>query len=357
MRRLLTVAVILLAVLAVIGWLAREPLGEIVFARALEASYGKDATVGLDDGLHVILCGTGSPLPDPARAGPCTLVIAGKQVFLVDSGSGAGRRIGQIGVSLGKIDAAFLTHFHSDHIDGLGEVLMLRWASSGRSSPLPVYGPQGVDRIVSGFDTAYTADYGYRIAHHGADIMPRSGAGARAKTISLGGKDAPSVVYAASGVRVTAFLVDHSPIEPALGYRFDYKGRSVVISGDTAPTASVSKMCNGCDVLVHEVLNIDMVRQISATAKARGDARVAKIMADITNYHSSPVAVAGSAQKGKARMLVLTHIVPRMPTRLLHPYFLKGVAEAYSGTVVMGEDGTLISLPARSSRIEQADLL
>lgn len=355
MRRLLTVIVILIAVLGAVGWLARERLGEVVFARAVEASYGTDAAADLGDGLHVILCGTGSPLPDPARSGPCTLVIAGRQVFLVDSGSGAGRRIGQIGVPLGKIDATFLTHFHSDHIDGLGEVLMLRWAGSGRTVPMPVYGPQGVDRVVSGFDTAYTADYGYRIAHHGADIMPRSGAGARAFTLATDAR--PVVAYNRGGVKITAFKVKHDPVEPALGYRFDYKGRSVVISGDTAPTPIVAKMCNGCDVLVHEVLNSKMVGKISATAKARGDKRIAKIMSDIPGYHTSPVAAAEIAKMGKARMLVFTHIVPRMPTRLLHPYFLRGVADVYSGEVVMGEDGMTISLPARSRAIEQANLL
>jgi len=128
MRRLLIVAVIIVAVLSAAGWLARDRLGEVLFARAVDATYGTDATADLEDGLHVILCGTGSPLPDPARSGPCALVIAGKQVFLVDAGSGAGRRIGQIGVPLAKVDATFLTHFHSDHIDGLGEVLMRRWA-------------------------------------------------------------------------------------------------------------------------------------------------------------------------------------------------------------------------------------
>lgn len=355
MRRVIIGLLAIIGLVTALAWLSRDRLGEIVFNRAVEANYGKDATAGLPDGLHVILCGTGSPLPDPGRSGPCTMVLAGKQLFLVDAGAGAGRRIGEIGVPLGKIDATFLTHFHSDHIDGLGEVLMLRWAASGRKLPMPVNGPQGVDKVVSGFDTAYTADYGYRIAHHGADIMPRRGAGARAFTIAPG--NGPRVVYNRAGVKITAFTVKHDPVEPAVGYRFDYKGRSVVISGDTAPTRTVSRMCNGCDVLVHEVLNPAMVGKISATAKEHGDRRIAKIMSDIPGYHSSPVAVAGIAREGKARMLVFTHIVPRMPSRLLHPYFLRGVAQAYNGTVVMGEDGMRFSLPARSEAIEQAELL
>lgn len=355
MRRVVIGLIVIVAIVAGLAWFSRDRLGEIVFDRAVGASYGKDATAGLPDGLHVILCGTGSPLPDPDRSGPCTLVLAGKQLFLVDAGSGAGRQIGEMSIPLGRIDATLLTHFHSDHIDGLGEVLMLRWAASGRKQPMPVYGPEGVDRVVSGFDTAYTADYGYRIAHHGADIMPRSGAGARALTIATA--EAGHTVYDRGGVKITAFEVKHDPVEPAVGYRFEYKGRSVVISGDTAPTSTVAQMCNGCDVLVHEVLNPAMVGKISETARAHGDRRIAKIMSDIPGYHSSPVAVAGIAKRGRARMLVFTHIVPRMPSKLLHPFFLRGVAAAYPGRVVMGEDGMQISLPAGSDRIEQADLL
>lgn len=348
---------LVIAALAVGLWLARDPLGEAFYDRAVKANYGRDATGDLPDGLHVILCGTGSPIPDPSRSGPCTMVIAGKQVFVVDTGSGAGRRIGQIGVPLAKLDAVFLTHFHSDHIDGLGEVLMLRWAGSGRPQPTPIYGPSGVERVVAGFDTAYTADYGYRIAHHGADIMPRSGAGGDARPFTFAPGQASRVISDANGVRITAFRVKHDPVEPSVGYRFDYKGRSVVISGDTAPTPAVAKMCNGCDVLVHEVLNSEMVGKISAAARKAGDARIAKIMSDIPGYHTSPVEAARIARQGKAKMLLFTHIVPMMPTSLLHPYFLRGVADAYSGQVAMGEDGMRISLPARSGEIERANMI
>lgn len=338
-------------------WFARVPLGEAIYARAVNSAYGQDATADLPDGLHVILCGTGSPLPDPDRSGPCTLVVAGKQMFLIDAGSSAGRRIGQMMVPLARLDAAFLTHFHSDHIDGLGEVMMLRWAASGRKAPLPVYGPVGVERVVAGFNTAYTADFGYRIAHHGADIMPRSGAGGRAMRFDLPVEPLSLVVLEKGDVRVTAFTVRHDPVEPSVGYRFDYKGRSVVISGDTARDDTVATACNGCDLMVHEALNPDMVGRIQAAARKAGDTRIAKIMSDIPGYHTSPVEAASIARQGKAKMLVLTHIVPRMPTALLHPYFVKGASAVYSGPIIIGTDGMLFSLPARSGKIERDALL
>ena len=109
----------------------------------------------LPDGLHVLVCGAGGPLADPKRSGPCVAIIAGETVVVIDSGSGAGRNLGRFGLAPSNVDALFLTHFHSDHIDGLGEVAMLRWAGSGRTSPLPVHGPAGVEEIVEGFNIAY----------------------------------------------------------------------------------------------------------------------------------------------------------------------------------------------------------
>ena len=130
-------------------------------SRQLAANFESDLVQELPDGLHVALCGAGSPLPDPDRSGPCTAVVAGRQLFVVDSGAGSSRVLSRMRIPQAKIDAIFLTHFHSDHIDGLGELLMQRWAGGGHSTPVPLYGPSGVGQVARGFDVAYRLDDGY----------------------------------------------------------------------------------------------------------------------------------------------------------------------------------------------------
>ena len=124
----------------------------------------------LSDGLHVVLCGAGSPLPDPKRSGPCVAVIAGQQVFVVDAGAGASPRLSDLRFPQGRIDAILLTHFHSDYIDGLGELLMQRWVNRGARTPVPIHGPTGVEEVVDGVNRVYRLDSVYRVAHHGEAI-------------------------------------------------------------------------------------------------------------------------------------------------------------------------------------------
>lgn len=131
------VALLLVAGLAVRSQQAR--IGTALFERAVDARVGRDATAGLADGLHVALCGTGSPLPNPARAGPCNVVIVGKHVFVVDIGEGGGRNINVMGMPLGRIEGVFLTHFHSDHIDGMGPLMMMRWTAGTNSFFYPAF--------------------------------------------------------------------------------------------------------------------------------------------------------------------------------------------------------------------------
>src|SRR4029434_164695 len=122
---------------------------------AAERAIGSDAIAELPDGLHVLLCGAGSPLADPQRSGPCVAVIAGTHLFEVDAGDGAGRNLTRLNLPPGRVEALFLTHFHSDHIDGLGELTVLRWAGGNHKDPLPVFGSTGVEAVVTGFNAAY----------------------------------------------------------------------------------------------------------------------------------------------------------------------------------------------------------
>lgn len=346
-----------LAVLAAVFLLFRHfqpQIGRMMFERAVAANVGRDSTAGLPDGLHVALCGAGSPLAGPGRAGPCTAVIAGKRLFLVDSGGGSVRNLSAMGLPVGKVEALFLTHFHSDHIDGIGELQTLRWANGGHTAPLPVYGPIGVEALAAALNAAYLPDRGYRVAHHGADIVPPAGHGVAARVFAA---DGPVVILDEGGLRVTAFPVVHEPIRPAVGYRFEYGGRSVVISGDTAPGSGLAAQAKGADLLLHEALNAQMVGVIERALRADGNARAAKIMADIPDYHTSPEDAARTAAAARVRMLVLNHLVPPLPGKLFEPYFLGDAAKAYDGPIVVGADGMLFSLPRGTDAIERDDLL
>ncbi|WP_321326491.1 MBL fold metallo-hydrolase [uncultured Parasphingorhabdus sp.] len=337
--------------------LFQEQIGERLFAGAVETAVTRDVIGDLPDGLHVALCGSGSPLPDPTRAGPCSAVIIDGKLFIVDIGGGAVRNLGLMGLNPGATEALLLTHFHSDHIDGMGELMLQRWAGGGRDAPLPVIAPEGVDAIVDGLNAAYAADVQYRIAHHGEATMPASGAGGAARPFTFPEGQEQMVVYDKHGIRITAFSVAHKPIVPAVGYRFDYKGRSVVFSGDTVKLPVVANICNGCDLLVHEVLNAKMVGTLETAFEKAGRKRLVKIMADIPDYHTTPVEAAETAKDGKAKMLVFSHIVPALPLGYLDAYFMKGANAAYDGPIVLGKDGRLFSLPANKDSIEQGSLL
>lgn len=347
-----------LALLAFVGLkLFQARIGKQVFERMAERLVGADQTVSLEDGLHVYFCGTGSPLPDPARAGPCIGVLAGETALVFDTGSGSLRKLAGMGFPVGETDHVFLTHLHSDHIDGLGEMMLQAWIGGSRRVPVGISGPEGTEAVVDGFLQAYRADAGYRTAHHGAAIASPAGFGAVATEIDLAAGGATGVVYEERGVRVLAFGVDHSPVSPAFGYRIDYKGRSVVISGDTVKSEAVIEAARGSDLLIHEALNREMVAVMSDAAAANGNAALSTVFADILDYHASPVEAAETAEAAGAGELVLTHIVPPLPSRFLYPAFLTGVDEAYEGPATIGEDGLMISMPAQSERTTHNNLL
>jgi ribonuclease Z len=270
---------------------------------------------------------------------------------VVDAGEGGARHISLMGLPVGRIEAVFLTHFHSDHIDGLGPLMLLRWTGNAATAPLPVYGPPGVDRVVAGFDAAYVLDDGYRTAHHGPKIAPPSGAGGTAMTFtppprgSLGNV----LVYDRDGLRVTAFSVEHGPVNPAVGYRFDYKGRSVVISGDTAASAALVANARGTDLLVHEGLQPALVALMTRALIARNQGGIAQITRDILTYHTAPEVAAQEAQEAGVRHLLFTHILPPLPFRSGYAAFLGTARQRFGGTITVGEDGMMFSLPAGSA--------
>ncbi|HVT36552.1 MAG TPA: MBL fold metallo-hydrolase [Nevskiaceae bacterium] len=351
LKKILLTALAIIVVAAAAGALMRDRLVEAAMRKQIMRNLSGEAFREMNDGLNVVLCGAGSPLPDPTRSGPCVLVIAGTRVMVVDVGSGAVRRIGPAGVPMARIEDVFLTHFHSDHIDGLGELMMQRWAGASRTSPLPVHGPTGVEDVVAGFNQAYMHDDHYRVAHHGEKIIPPSGAGGIAMPFELPAEGQGTVVLDTDGLKVTAFAVDHRPIVPAVGYRFDYQGRSVVISGDTVKSANLQHFAQGADLLVHEALNPDLLKIMTNAAVDAGAANLAQITRDIVNYHTTPVQAAEIARDAGVKHLLFYHLVPALPYRPMEQMFVRGVSGIYKGGVTVGHDGTWISLPANSSDV------
>ena len=338
---------------AILGglYLARGEIALAVTTRVANKAMATNLTKELPDGLHAVVCGSGSPLADTTRAGPCLTVVAGRRVFVVDAGEGSAEVLNSVGLSPGLVEAVFLTHFHSDHIDGLGALAMQRWVSGAALAPLPLHGPPGVESIAAGFNEAYRQDSTYRVAHHGAETVPPSGFGLTPQPFAEPGPDG-KVVFEDGGVKITAFAVDHSPVHPAVGYRFDYKGRSLVVSGDTAKNAAVEKNARGADLLLHEALSPRLVAILREAAQKADRPNVAKLMADIPDYHATPQDAARTAQTAKVGALMLTHMVPPLRMRALEGPFLGNARRIFDGPLWVARDGDVVSLPAGGKDID-----
>ncbi len=342
-----------LAVIAFIGFnLFKTQIAERAFQRAIDQNAGVDRSASLPDGLHVYLCGTGSPMPDATRAGPCLGVLAGDRAYVFDVGSGGTRNLGAMGFPLAKLDTVYLTHLHSDHIDGLGELLTLGWIGGNRAEPMSVRGPTGTEGVVNGFNAAYRLDSTYRIAHHGTEVANPNGFGGAPDEITIpAGPGGQLVVFEDDNLKITAIRVDHAPIDPAFGYRIDYKDRSISISGDTIYQPRFVAASEGVDLMLHEALSKDMVQTIGAALEERGLQNQATIFEDILDYHTDPEEAAQAAQEAGVDHLVYYHIVPQLPVKLLESVFLGDSKSIFDGKITVGEDGMIFTLPAGSDKI------
>lgn len=217
--------------------------GVLVFVLVALASHSAHSAFGQE--IEVTLLGTGDPVPRVDRFGPSTLMEAGEQMLLFDAGRGAMQRIFQLGVSTADLDAIFLTHLHSDHLIGLVDLWLTGWVINGRDEPIRIYGPPGIRSLVGHLIQAFAFDIAIRTSE-----ARRSPEGVRIDVVEI----ADGFEWQADGVVVRAFAVDHGPVTPAFGYRLDFGGRSVVLSGDTRYSESLIRSSEGVDLLIHEVV-------------------------------------------------------------------------------------------------------
>ena len=342
------------AVLALITVAAATNQDKIAL-RLLTAGLGKmmgqDATSQFIDGLHLGLCGAGGPLPAPNASGPCIVVTAGERHFVFDAGTDGVRNLIRMGYPVGKIEAVFLTHFHSDHIDGLGELATLRWVNAANVQPLPVFGPTGVDQIVAGFNMAYRLDSQYRHAHHGDTVAPLSGAGMIARPFSKPEMESSIDLINEPNLSISTFAVEHAPVDPAVGYKIEYKDRSIVITGDTIKSQNIIEHARNVDLLAHEALASNLVKLMNQTAAQKGLSVLQKVTSDIPDYHATPMDAAETAKEAGVGHLLYYHIVPPLIIPGQQGLFLDG-ADAVFEDYTVGVDGVVISLPAGSKEIK-----
>lgn len=292
------------------------------------------------DGLKITLCGTSSPIPAPGRAQACVAVETPEHLYIIDAGSGSAATANLSNVPMEKLRGILITHFHSDHISDIGDFNLNSWVA-GRPEPLQIIGPTGVERIVDGFNMAYELDRGYRVAHHGAELLNPELGTLQSKTITEG------VIVDQDGLRITAFEVSHPPIEPAFGYRLDYGGRSVVISGDSLVTDKIVEISNGADVVLHDAMSLQLVRGAAGMARTTGNTRLATVLQDIQDYHATTDDLNRLSSEAEIGQLALYHLVPAPRNAMALRAFSNDIPEG----ALLTEDGMVISLPAGSEEI------
>ena len=292
------------------------------------------------DGLKITLCGTSSPLPAPGRAQACVAVETPKHLYLVDAGSGSAATANLAGVPTEKLRGILLTHFHSDHISDIGDFNLNSWVA-GRPQPLQVIGPNGVDRIVEGLNITYELDRGYRVSHHGAEFLNPELGILQSRSINEG------VIVDEDGLRITAFEVSHPPIEPAFGYRLDYGGRSVVISGDSLVTDKIVEISDGADVVLHDAMELQLVQTAENVLRNAGVTRTATVLHDIQDYHATTEDLQRLVDEAEIGLLALYHLVPAPRNAMAVAAFNRSIPEG----ALITEDAMVISLPSGSEDI------
>lgn len=277
-----------------------------------------------DCDIRVTLLGTGGPPPVMERFGPSTLVEAGGEALLFDAGRGVLLRLAQLHYSLKQVRSVFLTHLHSDHIVGFPDLWLTGWLTGRPEKPLRVWGPRGTKEMVAHLDQAFQFDIRIRLYD---DRLPPQGVVVLAEDVKEG------VVYEHNGLKVTAIEVDHSPVNPAFGYRIDYAGRAVVISGDTRFSEHLISCARGVDVIVHEVIVPNMQR---ARTTGNSEARDRVIAHHTTNEQAGEIFA-----RIQPKLAVFTHIIPATATA---KDIIPSVCKTYSGPLEVGEDLMVIDI-------------
>ncbi len=341
MKKALILVLVVLFVAGLSQGLLKLPLvQDLVLAQGTSEVAERGAEAFLEsESLRVYVCGSASPL-GTGQAQACIAVVTPQHFFLIDSGAGSTDNINRLGLPTERLQGLFVTHFHSDHIAEIYEVNLGSWVS-GRPAPLTVYGPRGVDEVIGAINAVYRMDRMYRTRHHGLDLLPPNLGVLHHKTI------APGVIFADADLTITAYVAEHPPVVPAVGYRFDYRGRSVVISGDSNVNGDTLDIVNGADLLLHDALSLSTVSSLSAALSDAGRPRQSKVVGDVIDYHASTESLIELGKQSNVDMVAFYHLVPTPLNSILAEIFMHGAPDNF----LLAEDLMWFELPLNSDEI------
>lgn len=283
--------------------------------------------------LELTLLGTNGPPHTPNRFGPSEVITDGNVRLMIDTGWGSTLRLFQAGTPPQRIDAVFITHLHSDHTTDMADFLVMRWVGGVRTA-IPIYGPVGTKRMVEGFQQAMEADTRYRLAHHGDKLWD---GGLAADVTEFEAGDDPVEIARYGEIVVKAYEVDHFPVKPAYGFRFESGGKVIAISGDTNPCPGLLNGSQGVDILVADSMNVMMMQALEGQLRGGGNAVQANLLEDAHDYHAPVSGMAELAQKAGVKHLVLSHLLPPIAEEQA-PLFIAGLDQVFDGQITVGKD-------------------
>jgi len=348
MKKFLKYLFIVVAVLLVsVFILLRQPaFQDKLLESAMENLAAPSTYLPEEDALTAVVCGSRSPIPAPDRAETCILIQAGENIFIFDTGGGSAQNLNDWNTPWDRVKGIFYTHLHSDHIFDIADFHQATWINGGRKSKQKVYGPEGVQMLTDGIELAYTKDYFFRNEHHGDTVAPLNVAGFDTHTVDL---NSPILINNGD-LKITAYRVSHDPVDPALGYRIEYKGRSISISGDTIYDENLVNNSKNVDVLFHESMSIDLLNLINKNAERIGNTMAAKVTIDIQDYHTPIPEIVQAAQEANVGHLVFYHHLPAPRNQLMENIMYRGVDEIMDNWTA-SDDGTMVILPTNSDEI------
>lgn len=334
---LLTI-LLLIVFVGVFAFINQDKLIDRFISRQSAAAQYRYELLATDDKIRLVTVGTGSPLPGK-RTRSCNAVFVNGHFFVFDVGPGASRAMEQMRLPMDRVEGIFITHWHADHYIDLPELVNRSWLLN-RKNLLDVYGPPPIHNIMKGMDAFLFKENEFREAHHGRDIIQKELAVPIAHEVQLD-SDGYRLVYNKDGIQIAAFSVDHAPISPAFGYKISFKGKSLVISGDTKRSDQLIKFAKDADILLHEALAFDMIERAIRSQTAAENRRNATILKDILDYHTSPIEAAEVAKKAQVKKLILTHLGPAPENPISRRFYAAGASDIFEGPILLAEDGDL----------------